>query len=246
MRWADDIAQWHHDLEDAIRGGALPIVKICDAIKESLGASINEYDSKKLIEMQNLTRLDRKCMADLSHIVINTLVNDLVKKSKENFEIIIGEIQSKNCSIISEQLFCDFENLDLTIKKNKVIDISSNIHTDIFKGLIRESIHHSRNVERMNEKGKYIIRKLFEAYYAHPQQLPDGPILHFLIDAKCELFKTIEDAKTKGIGEARVEFDKLMRNPTIYIQSLLMRRICDHIASMTDRYAIEEYNNLYG
>ena len=39
----------------------------------------------------------------------------------------------------------------------------------------------------MNEKGKYIIRKLFEAYYAHPQQLPDGPILHLLVD--CEKYK---------------------------------------------------------
>lgn len=37
-----------------------------------------------------------------------------------------------------------------------------------------------------------------------------------------------------------------MENPNIYLQSLLMRRICDHIASMTDRYAIDEYTNLYG
>ena len=26
----------------------------------------------------------------------------------------------------------------------------------------------------------------------------------------------------------------------------MMRKICDHIASMTDHYAIEEYEKLYG
>ena len=98
----------------------------------------------------------------------------------------------------------------------------------------------------MNEKGKYIIRKLFEAYYAHPQQLPDGPILHFLVDMGSDKYRNIDDAKEAGIGEARVEFDKIIKNPNVYVECMLMRRICDHIASMTDHYAIEEYNNLYG
>ena len=96
----------------------------------------------------------------------------------------------------------------------------------------------------MNEKGKYIIRKLFEAYYSHPQQLPDGPILHLLVDIG--EYKTIDDARNSGIGEARVKFESIMKNPPVLIQCLLMRRICDHIASMTDHYAVEEYNNLYG
>ena len=98
----------------------------------------------------------------------------------------------------------------------------------------------------MNEKGKYIIRKLFEAYYAHPQQLPDGQILHFLVDVGSQKYKNINDAKSAGIGEARGEFEKIMENPGVYAECMLMRRICDHIASMTDHYAIEEYNNLYG
>ena len=87
---------------------------------------------------------------------------------------------------------------------------------------------------------------MFEAYYSHPQQLPDGPILHLLVDMGSEKYKNIDDAKKAGIGEARVEFDKVLNNPKIDIECMIMRRICDHIASMTDHYAIEEYNNLYG
>lgn len=132
------------------------------------------------------------------------------------------------------------------MRKEDIITISSNIKTEKFKNTIKASIHHSRNVERMNEKGKYIIRKLFEAYYAHPQQLPDGPILHLLVDLKSTKYQNIDEAREAGIGEARVEFDRIIKNPSINVECMLMRRICDHIASMTDHYAIEEYNNLYG
>ena len=96
----------------------------------------------------------------------------------------------------------------------------------------------------MNEKGKYIIRKMFEAYYAHPQQLPDGPILHFMVEIGA--YESIEDARNSGIGSVRTGFERVMENPILSYKSLLMRRICDHIASMTDRYAMEEYNSLYG
>ena len=146
---------------------------------------------------------------------------------------------------MGKELFDGADEMKAT--RESVIWLSDEIDTDNFKGIIRGSIHHSQNVERMNEKGKYIIRKLFEAYFAHPQQLPDGPILHFMVETghmgDC---KNIEDASKKGVGEVRVEFEKVMKNPKIYEQCMLMRRICDHIASMTDHYAIEEYNKLYG
>lgn len=43
-----------------------------------------------------------------------------------------------------------------------------------------------------------------------------------------------------------MDFDELIRNPNVWVKCILMRRICDHIASMIDHYAIEEYNSLYG
>ena len=59
-------------------------------------------------------------------------------------------------------------------------------------------------------------------------------------------YRTIDLAKAVGMGEVRTDFDEVLNNPKTLFSCLLMRRICDHIASMTDRYAIEEYNNLYG
>lgn len=243
VKWADEFAQWHHDLEDALRGGVLPVDKICNTIKESLALCLSEDEKKELDHICDSGKMDRKTIAALSHIVINTLVNNIIKTTKRNFETVGKELDNRgiNQNIL---LFTEYEGLNLPIPKDQVVKISSEIDEKGFEGVIRGSVHHSRNVERMNEKGKYIIRKLFEAYYAHPQQLPDGPILHLLVETG--RYQTIDETRKKGIGEIRVEFDSVMENPNIFEKCVLMRRICDHIASMTDRYAIEEYNNLYG
>lgn len=243
VAWADEFAQWHHDLEDAIRGGALPIDKICDTIRDSLSDCMNDEDRTMIDDIRKKNTMDRKTIAELSHVVVNTLVNNIIKNSRENFDTIKRELVIKGINE-AESVFKEYDKLGLSIPKDKVISIEEKIKTEEFEGIIKGAVHHSRSVERMNEKGKYIIRKLFEAYYAHPQQLPDGPILHLLVET--EQYPSIKDVKKVGIGEARVRFDDIMRNPNIHVKCVLMRRICDHIASMTDHYAIEEYNNLYG
>lgn len=244
VKWADEIAQWHHDLEDAMRGDALPVKEICETIESSLKNCLNANDIKIINSIHSSGKMDRKTIAELSHIVVNTLVDNIISNTTNNFQIIKKELNKKGIDN-PEVVFKEYDDLDLPISKEKVVAICEDINTDNFEGIIKGSVHHSRNVERMNEKGKYIIRKLFEAYYAHPQQLPDGPILHLLVDTRND-FATIEDAKTIGVGKARVIFEEAMKNPNIHMKCALMRRICDHIASMTDHYAIEEYINLYG
>lgn len=247
VRWSDDIAQWHHDLEDAMREGALPVNRICETIRESLGRRLNDTDKAKLSEIEKAPLVDRKRIAVLSHIVVNTLVNDLVETSKANLKALQTEAEHRQ--IIEEEtdgIFTDFDQYTFSMKKEEVITASKEIYSDNFKDTIKEAIHHSRGVERMNEKGKYIIRKLFEAYCSHPQQLPDGPILHFLTEFDPIQYPNIDEAKEKGIGKARTDFDVIIKKTSMYASCLLMRRICDHIACMTDHYAITEYNNLYG
>lgn len=246
VRWADDIAQWHHDLEDAMREGVLPLKKICETVKESLDKRLDSIDRNKLRAIEDTTLIDRKYIAELSHIVVNVLVNNLIETSSANLKVLHDEANEKRIRE-SEKIFKHYGDIGFSIEKDNVINVSGEINTDAFKDVIKASVHHSRNVERMNEKGKYIIRKLFEAYYAHPQQLPDGPILHLLTEIDSpSLYSNIDEARKAGIGDARTKFDKVMKNPSIYTKCLLMRRICDHIASMTDNYAIKEYNNLYG
>lgn len=250
VKHSDDIAQWHHDFEDAMRAGLLPLKEIIEILMGALTEALKDDDQKRLKELRSAKKIDRKIIAELSHIVVNALINDLVENSRKQLEKLMNEL--KNQSITdSKELYAGYDLLHkeqkLTMKRNEVISFSDRVKQEQLDGFIRESIHHSRNVERMNEKGKYIIRKLFEAYYTHPQQLPDGPILHMLVECSNDSkYSNIDKAKAKGIGKARVDFEKMMENPTLYKECVLMRRVCDHIASMTDRYAIDEYNNLYG
>ena len=269
VEFADDIAQWHHDLEDALLDGVMPIGKICDTIKKALEkAFIDQGQPDRLTMLEEIGNngvVDRRRVAQLSNIVVDTLVTDLVKTSASNFQKLLGDlegaIRAGGTAKAVTSLFSNYEAF--SDKKNPkdaffwVIDFSKNVIREEFKNTIGEWIHHSRNVERMNVKGQYIIRKLFAAYARNPQQLPDGPILHLLVDTsadflkkypdgKFEKYTTIDDARRAGIGAARVELDKRLKKEDILFRCTLMRRICDHIASMTDHYAMEEFKKLYG
>lgn len=102
----------------------------------------------------------------------------------------------------------------------------------------------------MNAKGIYIIKKLFQAYYSNPQQLTDGVIRRYMVEIG--MYDSIEDAQQKGIGSVRYDFSQfaspIQKRGGLELkeQLNLMRVICDHIAYMTDHYAIMEYKNLYG
>lgn len=199
---ADDMAQWHHDLEDAIRSNAMSLTKICETIISGLGASLTEPDRKSLNEIENKSKADRKTIADISRIVINTLVNDIVSTSKDNLEKLndyaIRKLQGKSKISIAKKIYGEYKELDFPVKLEDVISFSGNIDRNIFKDTIRMWVHHSRDVGRMNEKGKYIIRKMFEAYCTHPQQLPDGPITHFMVEIG--RYNNIDEAQKPGIG----------------------------------------------
>ncbi len=239
---ADDIAQWHHDLEDALRGNALHSDEILDAIEKALSASFSAEDEKMFSELKARKILDRKYISDLSHVVVNTLVTDLIKNSNKKLNQLSHEIAQKGIS--NKELFLDYEKHSFSLKKEEIISFSEGVQSFVIKNEIKTNVHHSRDVERMNEKGKYIIRKLFEAYYSHPQQLPDGPVMHYMVEIN--RYTNIDEAKETSIGKVRTQFDEELQNLTLIKKIILMRRICDHIASMTDRYAIDEYNHLYG
>lgn len=250
VRYADDIAQWHHDMEDAIRGNAMSVEKICETIEKALGSQLEKSDSEVLKKNSEIMGEDRRCLAELSHIVVNALVCNIQEQSKRNMELIKDRLkksfQEKSDDEVSVKLFTDYDSIKGVVgfERDGIIAFSPAIDTEQFKNTIKKSVHHSKEVERMNEKGKYIIRKIFEAYYSHPQQLPNGPIYHFMVDIG--KYPNIEEAKKAGQGEVRIKFDEVLKNPKLKESIILMRRICDHIASMTDRYAIEEYNSLYG
>lgn len=279
---ADDIAQWHHDLEDAVRGNALSQKSIRETINEALlpidGASKekNEANQKarQALEDAETNPVNRSFLAILAHIVVNELVTDLVETSRANLETLYNAMVSKGYSDCKE-LYSDYSSVikqcelegeleDRFENPQKIIAFSESVRPNLIKSEIRDVVLHSRDVERMDSKGQFIIKNLFEAYYTNPQQLTDGAIYQILIDfgfsptEDTEKYKNTTKAMNVPIGRARADFQSLLdlrekadkkgheEDQALVLNLIIMRRICDHIASMTDRYALEEYENLYG
>lgn len=266
---ADEIAQWHHDLEDAYRSHALSGKHICSIIKDTLITIMNEADKKNLQDMEKMVSsfhseyYDRsKFVALASKIVVNTLVSRIVDCSRQNLLTIVrdNKLSENNREDFFKQKTGDEARIKTAIGFD-MFDENGYIRNTIeeqlkkFPCAIQTEIHHSPEVERMNEKGCYIIRKLFQAYSTHPQQLPDISIKQFMIETSDKNIKSgynyrnNETASVVSPGKIRSDFDVFWHDDgsnDFLIRASMIRTICDHIASMTDHYAISEYEKLYG
>ena len=87
---ADEIAQWHHDLEDALRSGAMSAKAVCRKIREILITIMSESDLRCFEEMERdaeQENYDQKRFITLaSKVVVNTLVTCIVTCSKQNLQ----------------------------------------------------------------------------------------------------------------------------------------------------------------
>lgn len=268
VREADEIAQWHHDMEDALYSGAMTAVGVCTAIQSQLAPFLTEKELEELDEIKNSfqqvaaqSRVNKKILAELSHIVVDALVSKIVEVSKNNLQYLWDNYVKNHYKVTNVYRFFEKNCHESLNAREKIViekaigyqlfgEVDKNIQLSLrgYPSTIRKNIHHSKEVERMNAKGQYVIKKLFEAYSSHPQQLPNNVIKGYLRDIGLE--KELKEAEVDGIGAVRSLFDDeiKMRNSGHYDKRksiLLMRGICDHIASMTDRYALNEYAKLY-
>jgi len=256
VRVADEIAQRHHDLEDAVRSKAISQREICNLLSKhlkNLMKNKEEIDELKKMIIQNR---EGYFLPFMSHIVVNTLVDVLIDSSKENMEFLIDKykIKKENATDFFYNHEHSQEDIDGTISYVKFSDdkkIKNNIkrHINDFKSVISQKILNSYDVQRSDTKGKYIIQKLFDAYFNNPQQLPDHVIEAYLLYV--QEYKKMESIQRiihqKGIGLVRakfVEYHKKNFNKSVPMIKL-RRVICDYIAGMTDTYAISEYKKLY-
>ena len=101
----------------------------------------------------------------------------------------------------------------------------------------------------MDGKSSYVIRQLIKAYLTNPQQLSDGTIILIIQDwDECNSVteKTNQEEYMTETSKARERLKMLINQDDPNIGRILLRRICDHIAGMTDQYALSSFERLYG
>ena len=274
VKQADEIAQWHHDLEDALRGNAMTSKEVCKTItgafKERWDGK-NTADKKILDELKKKKHVDQKYLTQVSHIVIGTLVDWLVEVSRQNLTLLEEKyhlldrshyecerfFQTKDWKCEEIQKAIGFEKLENAVNGQKSKKVK-NLEL-YFRKNIHEKIHHSQSVERMNAKGEFVINRLFESYRNAPQQLPTNILIMYLLELKDKGWfefaskdpvRSWDKALENGSGAIRICFNEVWENVREKVDApqriLLMRKICDHISGMTDHFALEEYKNLYG
>ena len=115
-----------------------------------------------------------------------------------------------------------------------------------FSDKIGGSILQQAEIKKADEAGKKTILKLFKGYYKHPEKLPDACVFAFL--GACHALEPgadrdkyerdlQENAAKNGMDPLRTAFAEKFRkrSKTTEVEELvLMRTICNHIASMTD------------
>ena len=272
---ADEIAQMHHDLEDAIRMRAVTKEKIINTLKKlyDLMDTTDQHTIKNLEKEKWISR--ERLISKTSKIIVNTLVTTLLTASCDNLYELLKKYATQeleeNASEEEQMKVYNQASTQILNKCYKDPEIANAIsydtygttkNTDIireFQDTISRAVINTYDVQRSDSKGKYIIKNLFEAYNTNPQQLPDSALKNLYKILKEDGFNFIQDNNkdpfTIENDELRYIIDEAIsvirgNNPNREIDKrrdiLIMRIICDYIAGMTDNFAISEYKKLYG
>lgn len=250
---ADEIAQRHHDVEDAIRGGLISKEEIVKIIKSNFKNYLSTSDNKQL---KNSASLDTETfISRISRIIVNMFVTNLLRASVVNINLFIYNEK------LTQNTFAEYVKThrpdDPKIKNLISYETSEKksdfiINAKYFEKTITSRVLSSYDIQSTDAKGKYIIRKIFQAYYHTPQQLPNHCVYEFLLAYQPTEYsqnKLLQMAKTEGVGKVRDIFSSIiegLRPDQKKERLILMRVICDYIAGMTDAYAQKAYEDLYG
>lgn len=220
---ADEIAQRHHDIEDSLRYDLISRQELLSAFDgmHLKGADKKNFENLKKAKNGELSPF----VALFSRFMVNMYVVDAVKNGKENLR----------------KLSEDFDINNLTDYIAKHNDISEDrretaiyFSPDLeefdkrFQTLLKNSVINSYAAQALDGKGSYIIRKLFKAYYTNPNQMQDSAVRTLFR----ELGQQYERSKIMEVVQGN--------------EVALIRVIADYIAGMTDSFAYEQFDLLYG
>ncbi len=220
---ADEIAQRHHDIEDSLRYDLITRRELLNAFK---GLNIQGNHKKNF---DNLVKAENgelsQFVALFSRFLVNMYVVNIVTRSKKNLKKLSADYGINNLQ--------DFINKRINIPQNrhsKVIEFSHDLQAfdKRFQNLLKSRVLNSYAAQALDGKGSYIIRKLFKAYYTNPNQMQDSAVrgLFHILGQDYDRSKIMDVVTGNEVA--------------------LIRVIADYIAGMTDSFAYDQFDLLYG
>ena len=247
---ADEIAQWHHDLEDALLEGMIAPADMVEAMEPMLRCSgkvltpaeQNVLDHPENYPLESFTYV-------FTGIVVETLMDKLVETAAQK----IGELGGATALEVAGVHSKKAHVMPVTLDQAKEVFSYGDKHE---KGSFAEAaeqfpdaigkILKEKSIQDADKKGEKVIKKLFSAYYKQPEKLPDECVFAYL--GACHELEKGEgrDAfeqkmyavfAAEGMAPIREQFREKLTSCGEYAkleELVLMRTICNHIASMTD------------
>lgn len=272
---ADEIAQRHHDIEDALEYNMLEKEELLKKIQEIFSINDDNYFKNTEENIKNFKELEvsiksgksfDEYIPKFSKFIVNLLTTDVILNTRKNFNHFIKKYDIKDINGIGENSFHLIKDTiyeetclkeDKEIKYVQTIVSYNNFIKDKDKQLqkfLKNTILNSHKAQTMDGVGKYVIKELFKAYLLNPQQLPDKTIVKLFKNLDTTPFNYVKSNCT--VGELRNklqnyhfnnfdEFDCAKSCAYTCYKRELLRTICDYISGMTDKYTIEQHRKLY-
>lgn len=226
----DTLTYLCHDFEDAIRMKVLTDMKeeneeLYKKFETELKNILEESKFKekyKYIYKEDLKQ-DKEDLKQLrTDLLLKYLCTDLIEGSAKEIEKIQSNIKP------DVEYFKNFKD-----EKGKIIVFNKfKDHFDVFKKTINDYIYVSPLAQKMDTKARYIVEHLYTSFYKNPGQLP---------------YKTKKMYDKALAGE--FAYDDIIKDKGRKDRGYHLgtdRVICNFIAGMTDRYALELYETMFG
>ncbi|MEN8163131.1 MAG: dGTP triphosphohydrolase [Acidobacteriota bacterium] len=216
---ADEIAQQTHDLEDGLRAGSVRLdaveeLEIARVVISRLGPEYQKEDRRWL--RQNL----------LIRGMISLFVTDVIENSAEMLRLLAARHE-----------FSDRQSF-LAAKPpipRAAVWFADDVHQlfiELKTFIYRFIINHPQ-VNRQDWRARKVMTALFRAFWLNPRTLPS----YVLLRARDELgFSYLREVPLGAV--AKEVRDRYHASPGF------VRLIVDHLAGMSDRFALEEFRSL--
>jgi len=194
---ADQLAYCTHDLDDAINAGLLATGEVRDCPIPVVRDGVRRADGDVAAVADRIAR-ENMWMRRLVRHLIEVFSVDVIETTR-------GNLQDWNVRSIG----------DVTDRPEVTVTLSPQMGRQLedLRAWLFDAVYHHPRVLRQVQKGRMILRRLFDAFWETPRMLHP---------ATWEKWSAAD-------GDA----------------SLRRRILCDHLAGMTDRYAMDLYQSLF-
>lgn len=201
---ADEIAQRHHDIEDALEYNIIHEKELYKELKQifdfdeyadSIKQESNEGKINNLEEFLQGIEEHKKNLNDIENIITRRNEESITQGNEDEYKArfskfivnilttdAILNIRNKFDKLIKDYGIKekgDYYDIKTKIKEYKdIINFSSNIikKDKQLRWFLKNRILNSHEAQTMDGVGQHIIKELFKAYIINPQQLPDKTI----------------------------------------------------------------------